>query len=31
MAPKATSMVPDKVRRDLMKDVQRFLEKNARV
>ena len=29
MTPKATSMVPDKIRRDLMTDVQRFPEKNC--
>lgn len=30
MAPKATGMVPDRMKRDLMKDITRFLEKNAR-
>ncbi len=31
MAPRATGMVPDKVKKELMRDMQRFLEKNARV
>ena len=30
MCPKATSMVPDRCKRDVMKDILRFLEKNAK-
>ena len=29
VTPIATGLVPDKCRRDLTKDVQKFLEKNA--
>ena len=31
MLSRATGMVPDRVKREMLRDMQRFLEKNARV
>ncbi len=31
MAPRATGMVPDRVKKELCRDMTRFLEKSARI